>query len=153
MKIVTGMKKRGEKRGMNPQLCGQPDQISTCKIKFFRFLSFSIFHSSTLPPLLSFIFLKSSSLNISLGLPFLPLLAISAVPPTTCSHSCGEYVSSKYYHTKLKGKDFFLPSLFFSFNSELPSLSHSLLISRGTAVWELKENCTRSFSSTYKRFS
>lgn len=52
----------------------------------------------------------------------------------------------------MKGRGFFLLSLFFSFTIALPSLSPSLLISRGTGVWELKENCTRSFSSSYKRF-
>lgn len=72
-------------------------------------------------------------------------------PPTACSHSYGEYVSRAYYHTKWKGF-FFLSSLFFSFSIALPSLSPSLLISPGTGVWELKAECTHSFSSLYKSF-
>lgn len=43
-------------------------------------------------------------------------------------------------------------SLFFSFNVVLRSVSSCLLISRGTGVLELKDKCTRSFSSSYKRF-
>lgn len=62
--------------------------------------------SSILPPflLLSPLFLKNTSLCTSLQVSHLfpSSLAYPCLyrPPTACSHSYGEYVSRKYYHTK-----------------------------------------------------
>lgn len=86
-------------------------------------------HLSTLFYLLSF--WKTSlwtSLWTSPPLPQPPPSAFSCLcrPPTACSHSHGEYVSRKYYHTKLKWKGFFFFFFhLFSFHSTLhylPSL-------------------------------
>lgn len=88
-----------------------------------RFLLTSLFNplSSPLPP----------SSHLSFFCPHFfwspPFLAASprlCRPPTACSHSHGEYVSRKYYHTKWKEGIFFF--ILFSFHSPcryLPSLS------------------------------
>lgn len=78
---------------------------------------FPSFHPSSLLP--SPFFLKNITLNISPGFPPLPFLPTPLYrPPTARSHSHSWYVSRKYYHTKLKEKDFFFFHLF-SFHSTL----------------------------------